>query len=154
MIGRSCLRPEQRIVHPTLGLVDVYVRGHHVVIAGENRRGISSHELGGTEGQTLEPSQLVIEFGSWRRIAVGKIKTPDHERADACLDVAAVEVIGVARQSALGFDWITSSGKDRHAVIAFLSVPNHAVTRFADRLFRKFVLWCLEFLETRNLRLG
>src|ERR1700730_170526 len=112
MIGRSCLRSEQRIVDPTFGFVDVDVRGHHVVIAGENDRGISTHELGGTDGQTLEPPQLVIEFRAGRGIAVGKIKTSDNESTNAGFNVATVEVIRIARQSPLRFDWITSSRKD------------------------------------------
>jgi hypothetical protein len=36
------------------------------VIAGEDDRGILTHELGDTDRQTLEPSQLVIELGSGR----------------------------------------------------------------------------------------
>ena len=71
MIGRSCLRPEQRVVHPTFGFVHVYLGGHHIVIAGENDRGISTDEIGGPDRQALEPSQLVIELGSGRGIAVG-----------------------------------------------------------------------------------
>jgi hypothetical protein len=49
--------------------------------------------------------------------------------------------------------WIASSRKDSHAVIALLSVPDHAVTRVANRLFRKFVLRRLELLETGNVGL-
>src|SRR5258708_19127818 len=65
--------------------------------------------------------------------------------------LAAVEVIGVAGQSPLRFAWMASSRKDSHAVIALLSVPDHAVTRVANRLFRKFVLRRLELLETGNV---
>jgi hypothetical protein len=64
-----------------------------------------------------------------------------------------VEVIKVSRQPALRFDRIPSSCKDSYTVMAFLSVPNHAVTRFPDRLFRKFVLRGLELLETGDVRL-
>ena len=71
MIGRSCLRPEQRVVHPTFGFVHVDLGGDHIVIAGENDRGISTDEIGGPDRQALEPSQLVIELGSGRGIAVG-----------------------------------------------------------------------------------
>lgn len=152
MIGRSSLRSKQRVVYPPFRLVDVDVRGHHVVIAGEDHRGISSHELGSTDGQTLEPPELVIELGTGRRIAIGKIETSDDERTNACFDVAAVKVIGVARQSPLNFDGIASQRKDSHAVIAFLSVPNRAVACFADFLFRKFVLRGLELLQAGNVR--
>src|ERR1700719_4587630 len=98
MVGRSCLRPEQCIVYPTFGFVHVHICGYHVVITGEDDRGISTHELGGTDRQTLEPSQLVVELGSGRGIAVGKIKTSDHESPKARFNVAAVEVIRVAGQ--------------------------------------------------------
>jgi hypothetical protein len=153
MIGRSSLRSEQCIVYPSFGFVDVYVGGHHVVIAGEDDRGISTHEFGGVDGQTLEPPQLVIKLWSGRRIAVGKIKTSDNEGTDTCFYVATVEVIGVAQQPPLRFDRVPSSRKNSHTVIAFLSVPNHAVTRFADRPFWKFVLRRLELLETGDVGL-
>ena len=127
MIGRSSLRSEQRIVYPSFGFVDVQVGGNHVVIAGENDRGISTHELGGTDGQTLEPPQLVIKLGSGRRIAVGKIKTSDNVSTNTCFYVATVEVTGIAGQPPLRFDRIPSSCKDSHTVVAFLAVPNYAV---------------------------
>ncbi len=110
MIGRPRLRPEQRIIHPTFGFIDVNLCGHHVVIAGEDDRGTSAHELRGTDGQTLEPSQLVVELRSGRWIAVGKIKASDDQGANACFNVATVQIIGVAGQSPLRFDRITSSG--------------------------------------------
>ena len=43
MIGRSCLRSEQRIVYPSFGFVDVHVGGYHVVIAGEDDRYFRLH---------------------------------------------------------------------------------------------------------------
>src|SRR4030081_3401866 len=115
MIGRSRLRSEQRIVYPTFGFVDVYVCGNHVVIAGENDRGISPHKLIGTQCQPLEPPQLVVELGSRCRIAVWKIQTSDNESANACFNIAAVEVSERARHPAVRFDWITSAHNDRHA---------------------------------------
>ena len=60
-------------------------------------------------GQTLEPPQLVVELWPGRGIAVWKIQTSDDESINACFNVATVDVIGVAGQSALRFDRITSS---------------------------------------------
>lgn len=64
-------RAEQRIVAPALGLVNIQIGRHDVVVASQDDRNIEIQELGGVGLKTLEPPQLVVEFRSGRGIAVG-----------------------------------------------------------------------------------
>src|SRR5271170_4376309 len=103
--------------------------------------------------EALEPSELEIKLGSRRRIAVGKIKTAHNEIADSGFDVAAVDIVRIAGQCPLCLNGVRPARENRHAVIAFLAVPNHAVACFAERLFRKFILRGLDLLEADDVGL-
>ena len=48
-------------------------------------------------------------------------------RTDRRFDVAAVRIVGIAGQAAAGFHRLGATGEDRHAVPAFLPVPDRAV---------------------------
>ena len=50
--------------------------------------------------QPFEPAQLVIEFRARCRIAVRHVETSDDQAIDLRFDIAAVRVVGIARQAA------------------------------------------------------
>ena len=52
--------------------------------------------------EPLEPLQLVVELRPRGRVAVGQVEAADGDAAHDGLDVAAVGVVGVARQAAAG----------------------------------------------------
>ena len=53
--------------------------------------------------------------------------------SDDGLDVAAVQILGIARQHAASLDGLGSAREDRDAVPAFLAMPDDAVARIAYR---------------------
>src|SRR5580692_579454 len=57
--SRECvahLDPKQRIVHPSLRLIDIALGRNDVVIAGENDRRLAGYERSGMHDQALEPT--------------------------------------------------------------------------------------------------
>ena len=104
--------------------------------------------------QAFEPAELVVELRPGRRIAVGQVEAADQHAVHRCLDVAAVRVVGVARQAAAGLDRLGASREDGHAVPAFLAVPNCTVAGLADRGFREPLARGLEFLQADHVRQG
>ena len=81
----------------------------------------------------LEPAQLVVELRPGPRIAVGQVEAADQHAVDRRLDIAAVAVVGIARQAAPGLDRLAAARQDRDAVPALLPVPDRAVAGVADR---------------------
>ena len=108
----------------------------------------------GVARQPLEPAQLVIEFRARRRIAVRQIEASDKHAADRGFDVTAVRIVGIAGQTAAGLHRLGPAGEDRHAVPAFLPMPDRAVAGGAERGRGEFVIGCLEFLQTNDVRRG
>jgi len=45
-----------------------------------------------------------------------------------------MQVSRISRQPPLCFDWLTAPRWDRHAIVTFLAVPDHAVIGIANRL--------------------
>ena len=74
--------------------------------------------------QPLEPAQLEAEFLAFYRIAVRRVEAGDQEAVDRGLDVAAVEVVIVARKRAPGLDHPLAAGQNGDPVPTF---------RFAER---------------------
>ena len=105
-------------------------------------------------GQPLEPAQLVVELRPGRRIAVGQIEAADQHAVHRRLDVAAVRVVGVARQAAPGLDRLGAAREDGDAVPALLAVPDRAVAGLADRGFREPLVRGLQLLQADDVRLG
>jgi hypothetical protein len=68
--------------------------------------------------------------------------------------IAAVGIVGIARQTAPGLHRFGAAGEDRHAVPAFLPVPDRAVAGDAQRARRKFVIRRLQLLETHDIWRG
>src|SRR5271155_6158777 len=150
--GLSRFGAEERVVHPAFRLVNIDLSRDHVVVAGENDGRVGSEEILRVFRQALEPTELVVELGPRRRIAVGQIKAADDDAVDTRLDVAAVRGLGIAGQAATTLDRFAAAREDRDAIPAFLAMPDWRVAGFADRRFRKFILGRLQFLEARDIR--
>ncbi len=69
--GLPHLDSKQRIVDPSLGLVDVALGRNHVVVPSQHDRGGALGMLGRMRDQPLEPAQLVVELGTGVGVAVG-----------------------------------------------------------------------------------
>jgi hypothetical protein len=91
------LGPEQRVIDPARGLINVEFGGHHVEIAGEHHGHACRKKLRGVLGQPIEPAQLVIEFRAGCRITVGQIQATNQQPIHRRFDVAAVPIIQIAR---------------------------------------------------------
>ena len=91
------LRPEQRVIDPALGLINIELSGHHIEIAGEHHGHACCKKLRGVPGQPIEPAQLVIELRAGCRISVGQIQATDQHTIHRRFDVAAVRIIRIAR---------------------------------------------------------
>src|SRR5271163_3375218 len=150
--GLSRFGTKERVFHPAFGLVNIDLGRDHVVVAGENGGRVGSEENLRVFRQALEPTELVVELGPRRGIAVGQIKAADDDAVDTRLDVAAVRVLGIAGQAATTLDRFAAAREDRDAIPAFLAMPDWRVAGFADRRFRKFFLRRLQFLEARDIR--
>ena len=81
--------------------------------------------------QALEPGQLVIELRAGLRIAIGKIQASHYQTGNRRLDVAAMRIVGIARQPTPYLDWVGAAREDRDAVPRGLAVPDRAVPRLA-----------------------
>ncbi len=149
--GVPHLRTKQSIIKPAFRLIDVKVCRYNVVVAGEDDRRGSGQQRFGMFHQAFQPAELVIEFWTWRWIAVGKIKTADHHVTDQRFDVAAVCVVWIAGQGPTFLYWILTARENGDAIPALLAVPNGPITRLANRGFWEFVLWRLQFLKARDI---
>src|SRR5208283_2949856 len=149
--GLASLGTEERVLHPALGLVNINLGRDHIVVAGENGWRVGREEILRVFRQALEPTELVVELGPRRGIAVGQIKAADDDAVDTRLDVAAVRVLGIAGQAATTLDRFAAAREDRDAIPAFLAMPDWRVAGFADRRFRKFILGRLQFLQARDI---
>ena len=126
------LGPEQRVVDPALRLVDVELGRHDVVVAGQDdrrpcssaasRRSASAARTRSACSRTSAPAPDCRSAGRGSRSA-----TP----LDGGLDVAAVQVVRIARQAAPRLDRLRAPREDRDAVPALLAVPDRAVARVA-----------------------
>ena len=94
-------------------------------------------KLGGIGGQPLKPGEFVAELGSRIGITVWQVQTSNQHAINGCLDIAAVRVIGVARQAFAGQQRLFSFGKDRHAIPTLLAMPDCAVASGLDGLDRE-----------------
>ena len=102
-------------------------------------------------GQSIEPTQLVIELRAGGRIAVGQIQATDQYSVDCRLDVAAVRIIWIPRQAAPRFCWRFAARKYSDAVPALLAMPDRALTGFPDRGLGKFIVRRLQFLQAGDV---
>lgn len=77
--------------------------------------------------QTLHPRELVFEFWTWLRVAIGRIERSDEHAVDGCLDVAALRIGRLTGKCGVRNNRLTAARKYSNAVPRFLSSPDAAV---------------------------
>src|SRR6185312_3571138 len=82
--------------------------------------------------QPLEPAKLEAEFLASHRIAVRRVKAGDQEAVDGGLDVAARQVVLVARKRAAGLDDPLAARQNGDPVPAFLTARDRLVAGCAN----------------------
>src|ERR1700751_2542242 len=87
--------------------------------------------------QPLEPAELEAEFLALCWIAVRQVQAADKQAVDRGLDVSAVRVVLVARESAARLDQRLAARKNRDSVPAPLALPDRLVARRAHGALRK-----------------
>lgn len=152
--GRPARRLKERVFLPGPAAVDVRLGRHDVIVARQNDRRIKVDQTPGVTVQAVEPGQLVIELGTGLRIAVRQVEAADQHPIDCGLDVSALFVGEVARQTSAGQDGRTAAAQDRHAVPAVLAAPDGMVTRLADRSLRKLLIARLQLLKADDVGPG
>src|SRR4051794_12073183 len=153
-VGVPHLGPKQRVINPALRRIDVELRRHDVVIAGEHDWLAACEQRLRVLRQPVKPAQLVVEFETGRGIAVRQVETSDNYAVDRRLDIPAVRVVELAGQTPADLYRLGAARQDRNAVPAFLPVPNRAVTGTLDRGFRELLIRRLEFLKADDVRCG
>ena len=102
--------------------------------------------------QPFEPGELVVEFRSRLRIAVGQIDRGDDDAVDGGFDIAALEILGIARQVDGGQHRFVSSCEDCDAVPVLLAAPDCRVARVAKAASGKAA--CSAFNSCRQATSG
>ena len=83
--------------------------------------------------QALEPSELVIEFGTGLGVSIGSVDRGNEHAVDGGLEIAALPVGRVARQVHASHNR-SPSRKNRHAVPALLAAAYRLIARLPDCL--------------------
>ena len=152
--GGARLGAEQRIVDPALGLVDVELGRHHVVVARQHHRRAAVDQLGRVHDQALEPVQLVVELRARRRIAVGQVEAGRSARRPPpprCSGSGIV--VGSPGRPRRDFYRRHAARQDGHAVPAFLAVPDGLVAGVAQGRFGEVLLRRLQLLQAGDVGL-
>jgi hypothetical protein len=103
--------------------------------------------------QSLEPGQLVLEFGAWLRIAVGEVDAANQDAVDGCLDVAGLIVLRIAGQGGARDNRFGTAREDGGAVPGPLTMSRCVVAGLPDRLRRKLRAGALELLQANDVGL-
>lgn len=104
--------------------------------------------------QPLEPAPLEVEIRSGSRIAVRQIQAGEQHAVDRGLDVAALRIVRLTRQSAPGFMDRADPAEDGDPVPTPLAMPDRTIAKVAKSRFGELVLRRLQFLETEDVGLG
>src|SRR3546814_14147579 len=94
-------------------------------LARQHRRAFLGEQRARAIAQPVDPFELVVEFGAGLRIAVGQIDRRDRQPVDIDLEIAAVRILGIAREPALALDRTHALGEHP----APLTAPQRRVRR-------------------------
>ena len=153
LIRGAALGLQQGVAIPGLRRVDVEVCGHDVVISRQHDWRSGRVEFGRVGVQALQPSELVIEFGTGLRVSVRSVDRGDEHAVNGRLEIAALPVGGVAWQVHAGHHR-RPPREDRHAVPALLAAPYRLITGLPDCVRRKLGVRGFEFLKADDVGLG
>ena len=98
LIRRAALGLQKGVMIPGLRVVNVEVCRHNVVISRQHDGRSGRVEFSGMGVQALEPSELVIEFGTGLRVSIRRVDRGDEHAVNGRLEVAALPVGDVAWQ--------------------------------------------------------
>ena len=119
--GGARLRPGEGVALPPRRVVTVDILRDDIEVATKHHRHFTVQKGGGTGAQPVHPGDLVIEFRSGGRVAIGKIDGGDANAADRSLHIAGLLVRVIAGKSGHHIFQRQPCG-DGDAVIAFLPV--------------------------------
>src|SRR3984957_7183081 len=103
--------------------------------------------------QALEPSELVIEFGTGLGVSIGSVDRGDEHAVDGRLEIAALPIGGVAWQVHAS-DNRTPPRKNRHAVPVPLAAAYRMIARLPDCLRWELGVRGFELLKAHDVGLG
>jgi hypothetical protein len=103
--------------------------------------------------QAFQPSELVLEFGTWLRVSVWSVDRRDEHAVYGRLEIAALTVGCIAWQVRAGHDW-RPSREDRHAVPALLAAPDRVIAGLPDCVRRELGVCRFEFLKAHDVGRG
>src|SRR3984957_8602654 len=103
--------------------------------------------------QALEPSELVIEFGTGLGVSIGSVNRGDEHAIDRRLEIPALPIGGVARQVQASHNR-SPSRKNCHAVPAPLAAAYRMIARLPDCLGRELGVRGFELLKADDVGLG
>src|SRR5262249_57688908 len=98
-------------------------------------------------GGAVGGGEVVLELRAGGRVAVREVEAADADASDRRLEVPAVHVLRVARQSPHRLRQLTAPRHDGDPVPALLSVPDRVVAGGPYRFGRKPFLRRLELLQ-------
>ena len=153
LIRSAALGLQQGVTIPGLRRVDVEVGRNNVVVPRQHDGRSSRVEFSRVGVQALQPSELVIEFGTGLRVSVRSVDRGDEHAVDGRLEIAALPIGGVAWQVHASHNR-RPSREDRHAVPALLAAPYRMITRLPDCLRRELGVRGFEFLKAHDVGLG
>ena len=147
----AALGLEQSVFNPGARVVNIKIGRDDVEISGQGH-GVSRLTEGiGVGNQAAEPFQFVIKLRAGLRISIGQVEAADEHSIDRRLQIAAVGIGFVARQTPSGLNGIGASGQNRHAVPGLLAMPKGSVPGVLERVGRE--VEGFEFLEAGDVRL-
>jgi hypothetical protein len=144
-IARAAFRLKQRILCPRFGRIDIMIGRHDIEVTCEYDRGVQPVEGVCVRDETLEPSELVIEFRPWLRVAVRQVDGCYERAVHRRFDIAALIVRRIARKSVAGQQWFSTSREDGYAIIGALPAPDGVISGVPDRRRREGAISGLEF---------
>jgi hypothetical protein len=101
--------------------------------------------------QALEPGKLVVELRAGLRVAVRQVDASDEDAIDRRFDVAALRVVGVARQRHAGQNRLAAAREDGDSVPGLLPPPYRVIARLADGIGGKFRVGGFELLQAGDV---
>jgi hypothetical protein len=103
--------------------------------------------------ESVEPLELVVELRSRGGVSVGQVEAADGNAGYDGPDIAAVDVVGIARQAAVGLLGLFAPSEDGDAVPRLLTVPDRFLARVADGVDRKLLVDRLQLLQAGDVGL-
>jgi hypothetical protein len=146
-------REKNGVAYPSFWFVGVKIARYGIVITTKDDGLAGFEQRLCVAVQPLEPSELIIELGSWRGIPVGQINAAHPNVIHACFYIATVRIVRITWKSATCFRRRHAPRENCHPVPALLSMPDCLISLLGDFGFGKSFLGRTQFLQARDVRL-